>query len=245
MPLSFSGHSADALPDWNPDALSVWPLAALSEDVGSSLELRTRELMLRLHRHHPESATHSIRVAGITMAMWRVAPDLLGDGGTALLGSLLHDIGKLCVPREILTSRGVLDAEEMAVMTAHAAKGAELLQALGFPESIASVAGGHHERWSGGGYPTGLTARLQAPLVRAVAVADAFDAMTDPDRTYRAPLGLEDALREVAACSGTHFEPRAAEVLAVTLSARTRQSPLPPPRRLSPDRNPADLDVIH
>ncbi|WP_165585317.1 HD-GYP domain-containing protein [Roseococcus sp. SYP-B2431] len=226
MPIGFPGIAADALPareaarprgrPASGEALARGPGARL----GLCLELRARELIRRLHDHDPASAAHSLRVSEITMAMWRVAPDLLGSPETALFGSLLHDVGKLHVPRAILTSRRILDPEERAAISSHAGMGAELLLAQGFPESIAAVARGHHERWSGGGYPTGLAARFQTPIVRAVAVADAFDAMTDPGRAYRAPLGRREALREVAACAGTHFEPRAAEMLAESLSGR-------------------------
>ncbi|WP_421994286.1 HD-GYP domain-containing protein [Roseococcus sp.] len=186
--------------------------------VGLALEMRARRLMARLRRHHPESALHSARVAAIVMGMWRKAPALMGDAETALLGSLLHDVGKLFVPRDLLMSQALLTPEQRAVVCAHSALGAKLLLRLGFPEAIAAVARGHHERWSGGGYPTGLPAQDQPWVVRAVAVADAFDAMTDPGRAYRAPLGGDEALREVEACAGTHFEPMAASLLADSLA---------------------------
>lgn len=229
MPHSLPGNAA-ALADQEPAGLAPGfggfgrvLVDGFGERVGLALELRTRNLLRRLHRHHPDSVAHSIRVAEITMAMWRTAArradsEPLGDVETALLGSLLHDIGKLCVPQAILASPHLLAEEERIAMHGHSGWGAALLCEQGFPEPIAAIARGHHERWSGGGYPTGLPARDQARIVRAVAVADAFDAMTDPRRTYRAPLGRLEALREVAACAGTHFDPFAAQLLAESLS---------------------------
>lgn len=229
MPYSLPGNAAALL---GQDPAGLTPdfggfgrvlVDGFGERVGLALELRTRNLLRRLHRHHPDSAAHSIRVAEITMAMWRTAdrrPDVepLGDVETALLGSLLHDVGKLCVPQAILASPHLLAEEERTAMRAHSGWGAALLREQGFPEPIAAIARGHHERWSGGGYPTGLPARNHPPIVRAIAVADAFDAMTDLRRTYRAPLGRLEALREVAACAETHFDPFAAQLLAESLS---------------------------
>jgi putative nucleotidyltransferase with HDIG domain len=258
MPRSFPGNAVDALLGQEPSvpparldasfgAFGTILVDGFGERVGLALELRARVLIDRLHRHHPNSAAHSIRVAEITMAMWRTAPDLLGNVETALLGSLLHDVGKLCVPRETLASRHLLTERERVVMSSHAARGAELLLAMGLPESIAAIARGHHERWSGGGYPTALPARSQPPIVRAVAVADAFDAMTDPGRTYRAPLGRREALREVAACAGTHFEPLAANLLADSLADRTEdrswRDAVPPAFRTAPANHP-DLAAV-
>jgi putative nucleotidyltransferase with HDIG domain len=223
MPARAGGAVVDAVESFG--TFGAILVDGFGERVGLALELRARELMGQLRRHNPESAAHSIRVAGITMGMWRAAPGLLGSVETALLGSLLHDVGKLHVPRGILASTRLLVREEPAVMAAHASVGAEMLLALGFPESIAAIARGHHERWSGGGYPSGLPARSQPPIVRAVTVADAFDAMTDPARAYRAPLGQEEALREVMACAGTHFEPAAARLLIESLSDGTPDQP--------------------
>lgn len=256
MPHSLTGNAAAALAGQEPagpasgfGGFGRVLVDGFGERVGLALELRAQELIRRLHRHHPDSAAHSIRVAEITMAMWRTAArradsEPLGDAETALLGSLLHDAGKLCVPQAILASPHLLAEEERAAMHAHSERGAALLRALGFPEPIAAIAQGHHERWSGGGYPMSLPARDQPPIVRAVAVADAFDAMTDPRRIYRAPLGRTEALREVAACAGTHFDPFAAQLLVESLSGGAEDRSW----GLSAFRTPAaqpDLAAVH
>lgn len=179
---------------------------------------RACALLDGLARHHPESFAHSLRVARVTMAMWRTAPRRLGCGPTALLGSALHDVGKLEVPLGCLASGSPLAPEGRRLVQAHAAAGASLLARLGFPPEVVAVAAHHHERWEGGGYPTGRPAVMFAPVVRAVAVADAFTAMTEPGRPYRRPLSREAARRELMACRGRHFEPEAVELLLGSLA---------------------------
>lgn len=186
-----------------------WPGLAIAPD----LRRKTHGLLHRLERHHAESYAHSCRVARLAMAMWRAAPDQLGCGATALLGSVLHDIGKLSVPEGVLASGRPLSARERLAVTAHAADGAAILSALGFPAGVVEIAAHHHERWGAGGYPTGQAAAEFAPITRAVAVADAFTAMTEPGRAYRRPLSPEAARLELERCRGTHFDPEAVAIL--------------------------------
>ncbi|MDB5413081.1 MAG: metal dependent phosphohydrolase with sensor [Rubritepida sp.] len=201
------------LPDPAPVALGVIAADRFGERIALALETRAQALLDRLHNHHPDSAAHSIRVAQLTMAMWSTARDLLGPAETALIGSLLHDAGKLYVPRSILGAERLLTPAERIIMCGHTGLGAELLAAQGFPDPVIAIARDHHERWSGGGYPSGAPAHGRLPIVRAVAVADAFIAMIETGRAYRAPMNHLQALREVEACSGTHFDPVAAAIL--------------------------------
>ena len=151
--LRLRGHAA-AFADEKP----AGPVPEAGRRAGRSLQLRAWNLLDRLHRHHPGSAAHSLRVAELTMAMWRIAATdprfrPLGDAGTALLGSLLHDVGKLGVPRAVLASRAGLSGEALKAIRSHSARGAALLRGMAFPEAIASVARDHHERWSGADIP--------------------------------------------------------------------------------------------
>lgn len=186
-------------------------------EIDAGLSERAAQLLHRLELHHPASCAHSLRVARLTMAMWHVAPAWLGCGATALLGSALHDMGKLQVPVGCLASASALSAEGRGLIRAHAAAGASLLATLGFPPGIIEVAAHHHERWDGGGYPTARPAAEFAPIVRAVAAADAFTAMTEPGRSYRKPLTREAARRELLACRGGQFDPEAVDVLLQVL----------------------------
>lgn len=196
-------------------ALDALGAAALGLD--PALACKARHLLERLERHHPASAAHSMRVARLAMAMRRIAPAWVGCGATALLGSLLHDVGKLYVPQGWLASDLPLSPDERQSIMAHAEAGASLLAALGFPDGVIEIAAHHHERWNGGGYPSGRPAGAFPRVVRAVAVADAFTAMTEPGRSYRTPLSPSAARQELEACQGTHFDPEAVAILVHAL----------------------------
>ncbi len=126
----------------------------------------------------------------------------------------LHDIGKIGVPDAILLKEGRLTEQEWAVMEEHTRIGAHILSGSRFPllqmaEEIALV---HHERWDGTGYPEGLAGE-DIPLVgRIVAVADVFDSLTHA-RPYKGAWSVKEALAEIDATAGTHFDPRVAEAM--------------------------------
>ncbi len=187
----------------------------------------TLALIDQMRRHHPPSAAHSVRVARAVMAMWAEAPEALGDAETVLMAGALHDIGKLFVPASTLGSGRRLDAEELAAIRMHPTTGSQVLSSLGFPRAVVEAARCHHERWAGGGYPSGIRAEALHPLSRAVAVADAFVAMVEPGRAYRAPMNKLAALAEITACRGTHFDPGAADTLLAALTHRSSDLVLP------------------
>jgi putative nucleotidyltransferase with HDIG domain len=200
-------------------------IAALGGDrfeISASLKSRCWQLLQRLEEHHAASYAHSIRVARLTMAMHGAAPAWMGCAAQALLGSLLHDVGKLYVPAAILASDLPLSPEERRTVMGHAAAGAALLSELGFPAGIIEIVAHHHERWSAGGYPSGRPAREFAQVVRAVAVADAFTAMTEPGRSYRRPLAPEAARQELMTCRGEQFD---AEAVAILSRCITQEAP--------------------
>ena len=122
------------------------------------------------------------------------------------MGAVLHDVGKIVVPSEILNKPGPLDAEERAVMERHAAAGSDLLREIDFPWDILPMVRGHHERWDGRGYPDGLAAENIALSARITCVADVFDALTT-DRPYRPAFSHDEAMSMMAANSGKMFDP--------------------------------------
>ncbi len=125
------------------------------------------------------------------------------------IGALLHDVGKIAVPSEILNKPGKLTAEERIIIEGHARAGADLLRDIEFPWDILPIVRSHHERWDGKGYPDRLAGE-DIPLdARILCVADVFDALTS-DRPYRAALSREEAL-EVMRCDEGGFDP---EILA-------------------------------
>jgi len=122
------------------------------------------------------------------------------------MGAVLHDVGKIVVPSEILNKPGPLDADERAVMERHAAAGSDLLREIDFPWDILPMVRGHHERWDGRGYPDGLAGENIALSARITCVADVFDALTT-DRPYRPAFSHDEAMSMMAANSGTMFDP--------------------------------------
>jgi len=139
-----------------------------------------------------------------------VDPSLL-DEPSIEYGFLLHDVGKIGIPDSILRKRGPLTPGERAVLETHTLLGEQMLG------GVPLLAGGgirvvrsHHERWDGRGYPDRL-AGPDIPLgARVFAIADTLDAMTS-DRPYRAALGWDEAVAEIAAQSARQFDPEIVE----------------------------------
>jgi putative nucleotidyltransferase with HDIG domain len=129
-------------------------------------------------------------------------------------GAVLHDIGKIAVPKEVLVKPGPLDPGEQLVIRRHPTAGARILRAVGTALDVVPCVLYHHERWDGGGYPSGR-AQTEIPLeARILAIADSFDAMTT-DRPYRAARRADAALGELERCAGTQFDPLLVEAFIV------------------------------
>ena len=119
---------------------------------------------------------------------------------------LLHDIGKIAVPLEILNKPGKLTADEWAVMRSHPEKGYQIATATDELKPLANVILYHHERWDGKGYPAGLSTEQIPVLSRIISIVDAYDAMVN-DRCYRKALSPEEAKDEILRNAGTQFDP--------------------------------------
>ncbi len=140
----------------------------------------------------------------------------LGLGETELealrAAALLHDIGKLAVPEYIISKPGRLTPEEFEKMKTHTIVGAEIVERIRFPYSVAPLVRGHHERWNGSGYPDGLAGE-QIPLgARILAAVDCLDALAS-DRQYRRALPLSEALAMIESEAGKSFDARVVEIL--------------------------------
>ena len=126
---------------------------------------------------------------------------------------LLHDIGKIGIPLEILNKPGRLTDQEWAVLRTHAEKGYQITLSSDELKSIADLVLSHHERWDGKGYPRMLAGPRIPVLSRIISVVDAYDAMVN-DRSYRKAMSPEAAQQEIRQNAGTQFDPRlAAEFL--------------------------------
>jgi putative nucleotidyltransferase with HDIG domain len=122
------------------------------------------------------------------------------------IGALLHDVGKIVVPTEILTKNGPLTSEERAIMERHAAAGADLLRDIEFPWDVLPMIRGHHERWDGAGYPDKLAGEKIPLTARVLCIADVFDALAT-DRPYRPAFPRDEALAIMQRDVGRMFDP--------------------------------------
>src|SRR4051812_15786530 len=138
---------------------------------------------------------------------------------SAELGALLHDIGKIAIPDEIINKPGPLDDDEWVVMKTHTIEGQRMLdQVGGLLGDVGVVVRASHERFDGGGYPDGLAADAIPLAARIVSACDAYNAMTT-DRSYRKALPLEVAARELRTNAGTQFDPAVVESLLAVVGA--------------------------
>jgi len=134
------------------------------------------------------------------------------------VGAPLHDIGKVAVSDAILQKPGPLDARELAEIRIHPVAGARLIGPVG-PASVAlPYVLYHHERWEGGGYPTGRAGDAIPEEARLLSVVDAFDAMIS-SRPYRRALATTGALAEIERCAGSQFDPAMAEAFLTAWEA--------------------------
>jgi diguanylate cyclase (GGDEF)-like protein/PAS domain S-box-containing protein len=129
--------------------------------------------------------------------------------------ALLHDIGKIGVPEEILNKPGKLTKDEWEHMKRHPGTGYRILSASSDFSDIATAVLEHHERWDGKGYPQGRSGEAISLYARIIMVADSFDAMTS-ERSYKQPMKVGPALEEISRCSGTQFDPDIAKVFVNT-----------------------------
>ena len=125
---------------------------------------------------------------------------------------LMHDIGKILVPNEILNKPGRLTDDEFALMKSHASTGYDILKEVEIMPELALGAGFHHERMDGRGYPFGKTAEEIPEVAQMIAVADAFDAMHST-RPYRKQMKMEDVIAELKRVSGTQLNEKYVNVL--------------------------------
>jgi HD-GYP domain-containing protein (c-di-GMP phosphodiesterase class II) len=165
---------------------------------------------------------HSRSVVSLSVAV----ADAMGLGSAARrnveFGALLHDVGKIAVPKEIINKPGPLTDDEWHVIKMHTIEGQRMLDRVGgLLSQVGRVVRSSHEKWDGTGYPDGLVGD-QIPVGSAiVSCCDAFNAMTT-DRSYRDAMSLDEAIEEIEANSGTQFSPAVVEALLRVL----REDPL-------------------
>ncbi|MCK5132755.1 MAG: PAS domain S-box protein [Candidatus Sabulitectum sp.] len=172
----------------------------------------------------PYTSGHQKRVADLACAIGEELgmKSHMIDG--LKIAGILHDIGKMAVPTEILTKPGAITRSEMLLLREHAEDGYDILKSIDFPWPVADIVLQHHERIDGSGYPLGIKGpaiRLEAKIL---AVADVVEAMATM-RPYRASLGLHEALQTITAGSGVYFDRQVVEACMRLFMEKNYQLP--------------------
>lgn len=171
------------------------------ESLSAALEARDRY-----------TSQHSRRVAALSLKLALMAGLSGTEAYVVSLGGLLHDIGKVAVPDDVLLKPGGLNAEERGAMARHPVIGAAIVAQIPNLQAVAAIVRAHHERLNGSGYPDGLRGE-EIPLgARIVAVADAYDALTT-NRIYRSGRTPIEAIRVLLRNAGTQFDPQVVGLL--------------------------------
>ncbi len=182
--------------------------AQLYEKIEKALETTIQTLGLTTEMRDPYTAGHQRRVADLACAIAKeMRIDAQAIRGIRAAG-LVHDIGKLSVPAEILSKPSALTPLEFSLVKAHAQTGYDILKGIVFPWPVAEMVLQHHERLDGSGYPQGLSGDAIVLGARILAVADVVEAMAS-HRPYRAALGIDKALGEIARGAGTVYDAQA------------------------------------
>jgi putative nucleotidyltransferase with HDIG domain len=154
---------------------------------------------------------HCQRVADLACLVAEHAGPAEGFDAQAMfwfrIGALLHDVGKIVIPPEVLNKPGKLTDEEWALMRSHTTAGVETLAEVEFPWDVRPIIESHHERWDGRGYPHGLAGEAIPLTARILCVADVYDALTSV-RSYKRAFSHAEAMGIMRREVGTMFDPR-------------------------------------
>ena len=190
----------------------VHPLLSTDEDIDAFETLgATVDAQDSYARGHSSAVSRHAAVLGERLGM--SAEEI----GNLRVAALLHDIGKIGTPREILEKDTPLRQDEWKLIENHAGLGSRILTRLQQMSSIGPGVKHHHERYDGKGYPGGLSGKGIPLLARIIAIADAYDAMTSP-RSYRPAMSHEKAIEELRNCSGAQFDPELVESFIESLA---------------------------
>lgn len=172
--------------------------------------------------HYTERHSERVKEYSVKLAERLRLPEPLIE--EIRIGSMLHDLGKVGIPDEIMKKKGLLTSDEYEKIKEHPLIGHRIIEPIQVPTNIKAVILFHHERWDGKGYPLGIKGE-EIPLpARIVAIADAFDAMTS-NRVYRKALSLEDALQEIEDCGGSQFDQHLSSVFVKMIRGELEQCP--------------------
>jgi response regulator RpfG family c-di-GMP phosphodiesterase len=204
------------------DEADAEQLMVYARDLNRALEAERQQRRLLQHAYRqtvvaladaleakdPQTGHHAQRVQHYAVALTEAVDVQLLEDPSLEYGFLLHDIGKIAIPNQLLEKRGPLTSSEWAVIQTHPTLGAGILAEVTILQGRGlDVVRHHHERWDGSGYPDGLEADAIPLGARIFALVDALDAMTS-DRPYRSALAWERAVDEILGAMGSQFDPQ-------------------------------------
>lgn len=215
-------------------ALHTNTLAAPTDSLVSDLTLIPQNLLRKeeienesilglvqaLEMREKEARGHAQRVAEITLQLARKAHLPEDQLATIYRGALLHDIGKIAIPDQILFKPGKLTANEWETMRLHPIYAYQLLSSLPYLKDAAEIPYCHHEKWNGSGYPRGLKGAEIPIAARLFAIVDVWDALTS-DRCYRPAWKQDQVISHIQDQSGRHFDPDLVDLFLDNLSVVT------------------------
>jgi len=181
------------------------------------LDETIKTLAFTVEVRDPYTAGHQQRVAQLACAISRKMGLSSEDVRGVKMAALIHDIGKIQVPAEILSKPGRLSQDEMALIRTHPEVGSNILQGIDFPWPISEIVLQHHERVDGSGYPHGISGKEMHVEAKIIAVADVVEAMVS-HRPYRPALGLDKAIEEISQNKGILYDTEVVEACLLLLT---------------------------
>jgi putative nucleotidyltransferase with HDIG domain len=174
---------------------------------------------------------HSKGVVGLSLAVGQRLGLNAEQRRNVEFGALLHDVGKIAIPKEIINKPGKLNPQEWTIIKTHTVEGQKMLDRVGgFMREVGLIVRSHHERWDGGGYPDGLAGEAIPLESRIITCCDSWNAMRT-DRAYRKALPVDAALAELKANAGLQFDPQVVSALLQIVEPTAESSFETPPTR--------------
>lgn len=191
-----------------------------------AMEEMVQAMALIVEMKDPYTAGHQRRVAKLAQTIAAKMGISESELDAIYLAAIIHDIGKIYIPSEILTKPGRLTKEEFELIKTHSEVGYNILKTIDFPWPIARMVREHHERFDGSGYPLALAGTAISLEARIIAVADVVESMSN-DRPYRPALGVAKALEEIVRNRGILYDPHVVDVCVELLTQETYNFELP------------------
>jgi len=186
------------------------------DEIRASYDFTLEALVAMLDARERATGRHSLRVRDLALILAWEMTITSSELDHIARGTLLHDIGKIAIPDDILLKPDKLTQKEWAIMRTHVQIGYDIVESSEYLAGAAELILSHHEKYDGSGYPRGLHGEEICLGARIFAVVDAYDAMRSV-RVYQDSISAEQAKAEVLRCSGTHFDP---DIVQVFLTCR-------------------------